>query len=73
MVLPLFPTTADRCFETTDDVSKISFTGSTEVGKEIIRSFTADIEKTILELGGKSPIIVYPDANFEEAVEAASQ
>ncbi|MDQ2074500.1 aldehyde dehydrogenase family protein [Haloarcula sp. H-GB4] len=53
------------------DVPKISFTGSTEVGKEIIRSSAEDIKKTTLELGGKSPIIVYPDANLEEAVEAA--
>ncbi|AAV48295.1 aldehyde dehydrogenase [Haloarcula marismortui ATCC 43049] len=56
---------------THEDVPKISFTGSTEVGKEIIRNSAEDIKKTTLELGGKSPVIVYPDADLEEAVEAA--
>ncbi|WP_121822309.1 aldehyde dehydrogenase family protein [Halostella salina] len=54
-----------------EDVPKISFTGSTEVGREIIHNSAADITKTTLELGGKSPIIVYPDADIGEAVEAA--
>lgn len=54
-----------------EDVPKISFTGSTEVGREIIHNSAADIKKTTLELGGKSPVIVYPDADVEEAVEAA--
>ncbi|GGK84990.1 aldehyde dehydrogenase family protein [Haloarcula sebkhae] len=62
---------AGEPLSTHEDVPKISFTGSTEVGKEIIRSSAEDIKKTTLELGGKSPIIVYPDANLEEAIEAA--
>jgi aldehyde dehydrogenase (NAD+) len=53
------------------DVPKISFTGSTEVGREIIHNSAADIKKTTLELGGKSPVIVYPDADIEQAVEIA--
>lgn len=56
---------------THEAVPKISFTGSTEVGKEIIRNSADDVKKTTLELGGKSPVIVYPDADLEEAVEAA--
>ncbi|MFC7060106.1 aldehyde dehydrogenase family protein [Halovenus salina] len=62
---------AGQPLSTHEDVPKISFTGSTEVGKEIIRNSAEDIKKTTLELGGKSPVIVYPDANLEEAVEAA--
>jgi aldehyde dehydrogenase (NAD+) len=54
-----------------EDVPKISFTGSTDVGREIIHNSAEDIKKTTLELGGKSPVIVYPDADLEEAVEAA--
>ena len=51
------------------DVDKIAFTGSTEVGR-IIRSATAGSGKKIsLELGGKSPFIVFPDADLDSVVE----
>jgi aldehyde dehydrogenase (NAD+) len=53
-----------------EDVPKISFTGSTEVGKEIIHNSAESVKKTTLELGGKSPVVVYPDADIETAVEA---
>ncbi|WP_408960557.1 aldehyde dehydrogenase family protein [Natrinema sp. 74] len=53
------------------DVHKLSFTGSTEVGKEIVRNSIDTVTKTTLELGGKSPVIIYPDADIEEAVEIA--
>jgi aldehyde dehydrogenase (NAD+) len=56
---------------THSDIHKVSFTGSTAVGKEILRSSADDVTKTTLELGGKSPVIVYPDADLEEAVEVA--
>ncbi|MFN0187050.1 MAG: aldehyde dehydrogenase family protein, partial [Aquabacterium sp.] len=50
-------------------VAKIAFTGSTEVGR-LIRSATAGTGKRLsLELGGKSPFIVYPDADLDAAVE----
>ena len=50
-------------------IAKIAFTGSTEVGK-IIRRATADTEKKLsLELGGKSPFIVFEDADLDSAVE----
>lgn len=51
------------------DIAKIAFTGSTEVGK-IIRRATADTEKKLsLELGGKSPFIVFEDADLDSVVE----
>jgi aldehyde dehydrogenase (NAD+) len=51
------------------DVDKIAFTGSTEVGR-IIRKATADTTKKLsLELGGKSPFIVFDDADLDSAVE----
>ena len=45
------------------DVDKIAFTGSTEVGKLVMRAASERIVPVSLELGGKSPSIVYPDAN----------
>lgn len=54
-----------------EDVPKISFTGSTAVGREIIHNSADQIKETTLELGGKSPVIVYPDADIEQAVEIA--
>jgi len=50
-------------------VRKLSFTGSTEVGKSIMEAASRRIVPVSLELGGKSPSIVYPDANEDWAVE----
>lgn len=50
------------------DVDKIAFTGETETGRSIIRQSAGTIKKVSLELGGKSPNIVFPDANIDEAV-----
>lgn len=51
------------------DVDKVAFTGSTEVGREI-RRVTADSSKRLtLELGGKSPFIIFDDADLDSAVE----
>lgn len=52
-----------------DDIRKIAFTGSTEVGREIMRSAADTITDITLELGGKSPVVVYPDADIETAVD----
>jgi len=53
------------------DVDKISFTGSTEVGREIMRMAAGTIKKVTLELGGKSATIILDDADMELAVEGA--
>ncbi|RAS21494.1 aldehyde dehydrogenase family protein [Paraburkholderia bryophila] len=55
------------------DVAKISFTGSTAVGKSILRTASETLKRVTLELGGKSPFIVLDDANFDEAVPLAIQ
>src|SRR5690349_12138326 len=52
-------------------VDKIAFTGSTEVGRAIMRAAAGSIKKVSLELGGKSPNIFFADADFEPAVEGA--
>ncbi len=51
------------------DVDKVAFTGSTEVGKLIVEAARGNLKKLTLELGGKSPVIVLPDADIETAVQ----
>jgi acyl-CoA reductase-like NAD-dependent aldehyde dehydrogenase len=53
------------------DVDKVAFTGSTEVGKKIVRAAAGNLKKVSLELGGKSPQIIFPDADLEQAAAAA--
>ena len=53
-------------------VDKIAFTGSTEVGKLIVRAAANDLKKVSLELGGKSPNIVFEDADLETAIPGAA-
>jgi aldehyde dehydrogenase (NAD+) len=50
------------------DVRKISFTGSTAVGKGILRAAASDVKRVTLELGGKSPTIILDDADFATAI-----
>lgn len=53
------------------DVSKISFTGSTPVGIKIMRDAAATMKKVTLELGGKSPNVIFADADLDNAIKAA--
>jgi acyl-CoA reductase-like NAD-dependent aldehyde dehydrogenase len=50
------------------DVDKIAFTGSTEVGREIGAKCGSTLKRVTLELGGKSPNIILPDADLEQAI-----
>ncbi len=50
----------------------MAFTGSTEVGKMIARAATGNLKKVSLELGGKSPVIVFPDADMERVIPGAA-
>ena len=52
-------------------VRKISFTGSTEVGRKLMANCSQHIQKVSLELGGNAPFIVFEDANLDKAVEGA--
>ena len=52
-------------------VRKISFTGSTEIGKRIMELASRDLKRVSLELGGKSPNIVFADADLEQAATSA--
>ncbi|PFH33490.1 NADP-dependent succinate-semialdehyde dehydrogenase [Besnoitia besnoiti] len=51
-------------------VRKISFTGSTAVGKQLMRQATDNVKKVSMELGGNAPFIVFEDAHVDEAVQA---
>jgi acyl-CoA reductase-like NAD-dependent aldehyde dehydrogenase len=53
------------------DVDKISFTGSTEVGKTIMKEAANTVKRVTLELGGKSPNIIFADADLAAAVKGA--
>jgi phenylacetaldehyde dehydrogenase len=55
-----------------DLVDKVAFTGSTEVGKLIVQAATGNLKKVTLELGGKSPAIVFPDAKIEQAIQGTA-
>jgi succinate-semialdehyde dehydrogenase/glutarate-semialdehyde dehydrogenase len=54
-----------------DAVRKITFTGSTEVGKELIRQSADTVKKVSMELGGNAPFIVFDDADLDAAAEGA--
>ncbi len=58
-----------RALVTHDDVDKVAFTGSTEVGKEIARAVAGTKKSLTLELGGKAANIVFDDAPIDQAVE----
>ncbi|MGP8268526.1 MAG: aldehyde dehydrogenase family protein [Terracidiphilus sp.] len=55
-----------------DLVDKVAFTGSTEVGKLIVQAATGNLKKVTLELGGKSPVLIFPDANIDQAIAGSS-
>lgn len=59
--------TAGAALSTHPLVDKISFTGSTEVGRKIVQAAAGNLKKVSLELGGKSPVVVMPDADLELA------
>jgi phenylacetaldehyde dehydrogenase len=54
------------------DVDKVAFTGSTEVGREIVRGSAGNLKKVTLELGGKSPNVVYADADIQSAIKGSA-
>ncbi|HUA41408.1 MAG TPA: aldehyde dehydrogenase family protein [Streptosporangiaceae bacterium] len=70
-VVPGFGETAGARLAAHPDVNKVAFTGSTEVGKLIVEAAAGNLKKLTLELGGKSPNIVFEDAE-DNAVEGAA-
>ncbi|MGH7339892.1 MAG: aldehyde dehydrogenase family protein, partial [Candidatus Rokuibacteriota bacterium] len=70
-IVPGFGETAGRALVRHPLVDKIAFTGSTEVGKEIQREAAGTLKRVSLELGGKSPNIVFADADMSDAAQGA--
>ncbi|MEV4241480.1 MULTISPECIES: aldehyde dehydrogenase family protein [Nocardia] len=64
--------TAGAALTAHPDVDKIAFTGSTEVGKQIVQASAGNLKKVMLELGGKSPVLIYDDADLNMAILMAS-
>jgi phenylacetaldehyde dehydrogenase len=67
-----FGETAGAALAAHDDVDKVAFTGSTEVGRLIIQAAAGNLKKLTLELGGKSPNIVFDDVEPEVAIAGAA-
>lgn len=59
--------TAGAALAAHQDVDKVTFTGSTEVGREIVKASAGNLKRLSLELGGKSPNIIFADADLEAA------
>src|SRR5215467_13692128 len=71
-ILTGFGETAGAALAAHPDVDKVAFTGSTEVGQLIVKAAAGNLKKVSLELGGKSPAIVFPDADLERAIPGAA-
>jgi phenylacetaldehyde dehydrogenase len=67
-VVPGYGETAGAALAAHDDVDKVAFTGSTEVGKLIVHAAAGNLKKISLELGGKSPNVVFKDADLDTAI-----
>src|SRR5204863_4739063 len=70
-IVPALGETAGAAITEHPDVDVVAFTGSAEVGKIIMRSAAGTLKKISLELGGKSPNILFADADFEASVDGA--
>jgi phenylacetaldehyde dehydrogenase len=67
-IVPGYGETAGAALAAHPDVDKVAFTGSTEVGKLIVHAATGNLKKVSLELGGKSPNVVFKDADLDTAI-----
>ncbi len=71
-VVPGYGETAGAALAAHPDVDKVAFTGSTEVGKIILQAAAGNLKKVSLELGGKSPNIVFDDADLQSSIPGAA-
>ena len=70
-IVPGFGESAGQALVNHPLVDKIAFTGSTPVGKQIMRQASETLKRVTLELGGKSPNIILPDADLSRAIPGA--
>ena len=71
-IVPGYGETAGAALAAHPDVDKVAFTGSTEVGKLILNAAAGNLKKVSLELGGKSPNIIFSDVDLDAAVAGAT-
>ena len=71
-IVPGYGETAGAALSAHFDVDKVAFTGSTEVGKLILQAAAGNLKKVSLELGGKSPNVIYKDADLDTAIPGAA-
>jgi phenylacetaldehyde dehydrogenase len=71
-ILTGYGETAGAALSAHPDVDKIAFTGSTEVGRKIVQAAAGNLKRVTLELGGKSPMVVLPDADIEAVIRGAT-
>ena len=71
-IVPGYGETAGAALSAHPDVDKVAFTGSTEVGKLILQAAAGNLKKVSLELGGKSPNVVFADVDLEAAIGGAA-
>src|SRR5437764_2222401 len=71
-IVPGYGETAGAALAAHMDVDKIAFTGSTEVGKMIVHAATGNLKRVSLELGGKSPNVIFKDADLDTAIAGAA-
>jgi phenylacetaldehyde dehydrogenase len=71
-IVPGYGETAGAALAAHPHVDKVAFTGSTEVGKLIVHAAAGNLKKVSLELGGKSPNVVFKDADLDSAIPGAA-
>ena len=71
-IVPGYGETAGAALAAHPDVDKIAFTGSTEVGKLIVQAAAGNLKKVSLELGGKSPNVIFADVDLDYAIVGAA-
>lgn len=72
-IVPGLGSVAGESIATNPTVAKVSFTGSTKIGKHLQRTTADSLKRLSLELGGKSPVIIFADADLEKAVSSAAK
>jgi aldehyde dehydrogenase (NAD+) len=70
-IVPGFGPTAGAAIAAHADIDKVAFTGSTEVGRLVEKAASGNLKRVSLELGGKSPNIVFADADLDAAIDGA--
>lgn len=72
-IVPGYGHEAGAALAAHEGVDKIAFTGSTEVGKKILLAAAGNLKRVTLELGGKSPFVVFPDADLSRVIPGAAR